>query len=693
MPPPIYYPHIDGLRALAVLAVVVYHAFPAALPGGFVGVDIFFVISGYLITGILFRAFDAGSFSLAGFYARRVRRIFPALLLVMAATLAFGWLVLLPEELSQLGRHAAGGAGFVSNLLSWQEVSYFDNSAESKPLLHLWSLGVEEQFYIAWPLLLWLLARWRRAFIPVVVLLALASFGYNLAAAGSTSEAAFYSPLSRFWELAVGGLIAYWHAYAPPRNAPAPVWTLAAAGAILTGFYLIDKGSLFPGYWVLLPVLGTAVLLAAGPAATLNASLFRLAPVIWLGRLSYPLYLWHWPLLAFAHILQGGKVAEPVLWSALAMSLVLAWLTCELVEGRIRFALPGKAAVPVALAAALFAVGGVGYQLWRLDGVPQRQLLALGQYLPLASSTANAAAPQQDHPAAPALVAEFQAVATQASILPDTAETALALQRLRAHRAADYHYIGRLQLERNRIERYNSCHLMDIESAPPSFDAYYAKHPECIALANDRRNVLVYGDSAAAELHAALASAYPGINFLQITGSACKPFQAAYRSKEHYCVRQLTYAQQFAAAHQLDGVVVASAWRDDFRVGLADLQRFRAGGARLLLAGPPLAFSDNLAMAMLRLDRKQSLAAIATSMLEPSQLESADAMQVFAQEHGFGYLNRLQLYCSGGCPLISPKGVPLILDHFHLSPQGVEVLSERIRNSRALETQLWQEKG
>ncbi len=694
----VHLPHIDGLRALAVLAVVFFHAFPEALPGGFVGVDIFFVISGYLITGILWRSLQDGSFSVAGFYARRVRRIFPALLLVMVATLTFGWLVLLPEELSQLGRHAAGGAGFASNFLLWQETGYFDNSADSKPFLHLWSLGVEEQFYLAWPLLLWFLARWRKAFLPVTAALALASFAYSVTAAVHAPEAAFYSPLSRFWELAAGGLVAYWHFSSPPRRAPAPVWTLAALAAIVTGFEMIGKNSLFPGYWALLPVGGTAVLLAAGPGATLNASLFRLTPMTWFGRISYPLYLWHWPLLAFAHILQGGKVADTVLWAALALSLVLAWLTCELVEGRIRFALPGKPVVPLALAGTLFVLGGLGYQLHRMDGLPQREIVNLGQYLPLAPSTtkaapAMAAGGAQSAPrGASGAVAQgpnTDVTATHAVMSPDTAETALAMDRLRARRAADYHYVGRLQLERNRIERYNTCHLMEIGNAPASFASYYAANPDCITLAEGRRNVLVYGDSAAAELRAALSSAYPDVNFLQITGSACKPFRAAYRNQEHYCVRMLDYAQQFAAGRKLDGVVVASLWQDDFRVALDDLKRFRAGGAPLLLAGPPLTFSDNLAMAMLRLDRKQSLAAVAGSMMEPSYLAYADAMQGFAQDNRFGYLNRLQLYCEGGCPLISPQGVPMILDHFHLSPQGVEVLSQRIRNSHALETQLW----
>lgn len=153
---PKYRPDIDGLRAIAVLLVVTFHAFPELLQGGFVGVDIFFVISGFLISTILFRSCATGTFSFAAFYSRRIRRIFPALILVLIVSYGLGWIVLLDGEFKQLGKHIAAGAGFASNLVFWSEAGYFDNASETKPLLHLWSLGVEEQFYIVWPVIIWL---------------------------------------------------------------------------------------------------------------------------------------------------------------------------------------------------------------------------------------------------------------------------------------------------------------------------------------------------------------------------------------------------------------------------------------------------------------------------------------------------------------------------------------------------------
>jgi peptidoglycan/LPS O-acetylase OafA/YrhL len=177
---PKYRPDIDGLRAVAVLAVVLFHAFPGLIRGGFIGVDIFFVISGYLISTIIFENLDRGSFSFREFYVRRIKRIFPALIVVLLACFAFGWFALLADEFNQLGKHIAAGAGFVSNIVLWGEAGYFDNSAETKPLLHLWSLGIEEQFYIVWPLLLWF--AWKRKFnlLTIAVLIAIISLALNI---------------------------------------------------------------------------------------------------------------------------------------------------------------------------------------------------------------------------------------------------------------------------------------------------------------------------------------------------------------------------------------------------------------------------------------------------------------------------------------------------------------------------------
>ena len=192
-----------------MLSVVGFHAAPNWMRGGFIGVDIFFVISGFLISTILFNSLQNGTFSFASFYARRVKRIFPALIVVLVSCLAYGWFFFLQDEYRSLGKHVAGGAAFVSNLVLWSETGYFDLSAEFKPMLHLWSLGIEEQFYIVWPVLLWVGWKLRWNLLAVTLAVAIASFAWNIYLAPRDATADFYSPLTRFWELLAGAALAY----------------------------------------------------------------------------------------------------------------------------------------------------------------------------------------------------------------------------------------------------------------------------------------------------------------------------------------------------------------------------------------------------------------------------------------------------------------------------------------------------
>ncbi|NVD96811.1 acyltransferase family protein [Massilia sp. BJB1822] len=229
-----YRADIDGLRALAILPVLFFHAMPQRLPGGFAGVDVFFVISGFLITGLILQAQARGDFSLLRFYGARIRRLFPALILVLLACLAFGWLDLLPDEFAQLSRHASAGAVFLQNFQLWRETGYFDTLSEHKPLLHLWSLSIEEQFYLLYPLLLLAAARWRLRPAWLIALLGLLSFVANLYLTANQPTTAFFAPQARAWELLAGAALAC-HQRAgaggpQPRSGRAAGPGLAAAG-------------------------------------------------------------------------------------------------------------------------------------------------------------------------------------------------------------------------------------------------------------------------------------------------------------------------------------------------------------------------------------------------------------------------------------------------------------------------------
>lgn len=357
-----YRDDIDGLRAVAVSSVLMFHAFPDAMPGGFVGVDIFFVISGYLITSIIAAEIAAGSFSIAEFYARRIRRLFPALLLVLVASLVVGWRILLPDELIEIGKEAAGGSAFVGNLVFWRERGYFQAADEAKPLLHLWSLGVEEQFYAVWPLLLIVAWRWKKM-LPAAIAIAAASFMWNMAAYRNHAIDAFYLPMPRFWELMAGACLALWR----PKHGGN--WA-ATAGAALIGVatWRISREMSFPGWAAVVPVLGAALLIHAGPRGWANRILSA-KPVVYLGKISYPLYLWHWPALVLSAV-AFGNLGWPATVAVLAACVVLAVLTYELVEKPIRSR--HAPMLPAALGTAMASAAVFGLTLAISDGIPQR---------------------------------------------------------------------------------------------------------------------------------------------------------------------------------------------------------------------------------------------------------------------------------------------------------------------------------
>jgi peptidoglycan/LPS O-acetylase OafA/YrhL len=351
-----YRPDIDGLRAVAVGLVVVYHALPTLLTGGFVGVDVFFVISGFLITGIILDQLQAGRFSFLDFYRRRIRRLFPALIVVLAFCLACGWVVLLPDELASLGRHVGAGAIYISNIVLRREAGYFDAAAEAKPLLHLWSLAVEEQFYIVWPVLLAVIVGRRRAgwLGWTLALLIVGSFVYNVRLVGFRPDYAFFLLVPRAWELLLGAALAYAHrkGHLDTGHAPAAggsgrsLVSATGLGLIAVAVTLLDKRSAFPGWWALLPTVGTVLIVAAGPCAWLNRVVLSSRAMVAVGLVSYPLYLWHWPLLSFAHIAGGGVAPEPTVRAALVgLAAVLAVATYVLVEKPLR----GRATPAVAV--------------------------------------------------------------------------------------------------------------------------------------------------------------------------------------------------------------------------------------------------------------------------------------------------------------------------------------------------------
>jgi peptidoglycan/LPS O-acetylase OafA/YrhL len=354
------------------LAVVLFHTFPKGLRGGFVGVDVFFVISGFLIAGIIDREIQAHRFSILDFYARRARRIFPALMVVLTFVLLIGAVVLLPAEYQQLGLHVAGGVGFIENLILWQEAGYFDGASEEKPLLHLWSLAVEEQFYLVFPWLLAGLHHWGRKVSGVLVMLIAVSFLAGLDALSSDASGAFFLPQNRVWELLVGAWIAL---SATPKRIIAHTslkegLSVLGLSLLIGSVILIRREMGFPGFAALPPVLGATLLIISGPETWVHRVILSSRFVVGLGLVSYPLYLWHWVLLSLGHILVPTLPAFGRL-ALVGWSLLLAFGTTRFIEHPIRFGSPPAVRVrTLGLWMGLIAVVGLG--LYAADGIPKR---------------------------------------------------------------------------------------------------------------------------------------------------------------------------------------------------------------------------------------------------------------------------------------------------------------------------------
>ncbi|UYV39582.1 acyltransferase [Rhodobacteraceae bacterium D3-12] len=329
---PAYRPEIDGLRMIAVLGVVLYHFGLPGLPGGFTGVDVFFVISGFLIGGILWRDLEEhNTISLARFYTRRVKRLAPAYFAVAAASALAAWFVLLPFELREFGKELIAATTYLSNVLFWRGEGYFDIGAENKVLLHTWSLAVEEQFYIVLPFLLLAFKFSRRLLLALLVALFIASLVAAIALTPSHQTTTFYLFPFRAWELLAGVLLAILGQQKRLTWAFHPLLSWLGLALILAGLVLIQPSG-FPGWQALLPITGTVLLLANGQQQNLlNRALSSPLPVF-IGKISYSLYLWHWPVLVLSTYWRDGYSGpvEATLW--LALSFVLATLSWAFIE-------------------------------------------------------------------------------------------------------------------------------------------------------------------------------------------------------------------------------------------------------------------------------------------------------------------------------------------------------------------------
>ena len=367
-----YVPAIDGLRALAILSVVIYHYFPEVMPGGFTGVDIFFVISGYLITKHINDNAEKDWRYLLSFYSKRIRRILPALILVLLATLMLGWLFLFFDEYAALGRQTFYSAIFIPNIALLKESGYFDIDAINKPLLNLWSLGIEEQFYIFWPIIFLASKKLKLNSKIFIILLVIASFSYSNFIQNTSPPTAFYSPISRAWELLIGcGLavgIGAKKSWMPASGISyyLPIGIIA----LVYSFLFVVQNDKYPGIYSLIPTLGSALIILAILSNTKKSSILTNNWLVYVGLISYPLYLWHWPILSIYKIYNGGMPTLMTKIILIIVSFLMAIFTRSCIEKNLRYR---KGWVSIfLLITSLWIVGITGFAIYKSNGYPDR---------------------------------------------------------------------------------------------------------------------------------------------------------------------------------------------------------------------------------------------------------------------------------------------------------------------------------
>lgn len=383
-----YRADIDGLRSIAVLSVLFYHANISGFSGGYVGVDVFFVISGFLITSIILREQLDGCFSLTGFYVRRARRLFPALFTMLSISTLFALFLLLPIDLDQFGKSLATAAAFTSNFWFWSEAGYFKDPSELMPLLHTWSLAVEEQFYLIFPLLLMSIGTYfARRYIIVIALIFTLSLALSAYFVNRAPDASFFLLPFRFWELLTGSLLAIFLVLRPNLAHAAgrflrEIIGLVGLGMVSYSIYRLDDSTPFPGVAALIPCLGTMLMIYAGCGGkSFFRSLLSVRPMVFVGLISYSLYLWHWPVLVFMKQYFVRPLNSLETGFALLLSMLLAYLSLRFVEQPFRkpratgtnISINHKSKSVFAFSSfCVLTLFGAGALLGKLDGIPSR---------------------------------------------------------------------------------------------------------------------------------------------------------------------------------------------------------------------------------------------------------------------------------------------------------------------------------
>jgi peptidoglycan/LPS O-acetylase OafA/YrhL len=615
-------PDIDGLRAIAVSLVLIYHAGISPFRGGFIGVDVFFVISGFLITRLLRADLERGTFSISRFYERRIRRIFPALIAVVAATLSVAPFALFPVEMKTTSLTAITALSSFSNLYLLNSAGYFAADVTSQPLIHTWSLGVEEQFYLAFPLLLALIgasrartARWS------IVTLALASLIGGILLTRADRDIAFYFPLTRTWELLAGSLLAYGTIPRMPRFLR-EFGMFAALLLLLVSSVKFHPGLAFPGYFAVIPCAATVALIAIGGLGpSVVRDLLSSTPFVWVGKISYSLYLWHWPIFVYYQLVRGTALSAPEGLALILVSIFSAYLSWRYVEQ------PFRQRKILATRAALWQGAGAAYAV-----------------LIIASASLSYGAAH--------------------------------LQKNDANRFASY-----LDYDDAPVYRRGVCFLIGHINHLSDFD-----RDTCLKPSPDKPNILLIGDSHAADLWSGLSAAMPQSNVMQATSSGCKPVISSKGERGCTDLMEMVFSD-FLKKHRPNILILSARWiESDIADVVRSLEALHGQADRIVVFGPIVEYHKSLArlLGQVASGRDESLLVTARNT---EQMKTDREMAAAVEATGGVYVSTYSLLCpsDGTACATQQNGIPLQWDYGHLTAEGSAFVATRAQTTGAFD--------
>ena len=613
---------------MAVLLVIAYHLVALKIWGGFIGVDVFFVISGFLISSVILREIEEARFSLLAFYERRIRRILPALMVMLFVTAVFSCIYLLPSELKDFAKSLVAAIFSASNIYFLQSSDYFAAPTASKPLLHTWSLAVEEQFYIFFPLFLLLLRRWVPGkFRQSIVLVAATSFAISAFGAYAFPTATFYLPFTRTWELLLGTMLSL-DAFPRIRSV---FWrnVAAAAGlaAIVACGFVYGARTHFPGLAAVPPCLGAALIIAAGQEGTsFVGRLLSLKPVVFLGLISYSLYIWHWPIIVFQRMSMvqvRDASSRSVKGGLLVLTIVVATISWRYVETPFRkgrFMLKGATAFKFATVSGI-ALTTLASAILALHGLPSRYT-------------------------------------------PEEVEI------------SSY-------MEREAPYRLGTCF---IASGKPSTDFDVST---CLHLDPHKKNYLLLGDSHAAQLWYGLDTVYPEVNILQATASGCEPtLQNVYMYGDQCSpIMQYVY-RDYLPKHHVDRLLIAARWEQGDLPRLDDTMReLKQRGLNIVLFGPIVQYDSPLPRLLTASLKENDPSLPFKHRLNKYRKLDEEMAYLAANTWHVPYVSFFQLLCpQNACTEYAQKDVPLQFDYGHLTQAGSMLVAERLKAENSLDS-------